>query len=96
MKQVCGSSFLVPGSQRSTKNKAQSTRQFTAYCLHLAAIFLLVAVIVAGLFYGMIAEVELRELKADKRQWRMILCDRALAEWATEKDRLNSTGGHYE
>lgn len=54
--------------------------------LHAFCVLCCVAAIVAGLFYGMIAEVELRELKADRGQWNMILSDRALAERAAEKD----------
>ena len=44
------------------------------------------AVIVMGLMHGIIAEVSLRELKADRKTYNMILADRALAERQADKD----------
>lgn len=47
---------------------------------YVLATALLVSLAVCGLFYGIIAEVELRELRADRTRYNMILCERALAE----------------
>lgn len=46
----------------------------------------LAAVITFGLFYGILAEVELRELKRDRMAYNMILADRAVAERSAARD----------
>ena len=69
----------------NSKFKIQDSRLIGSM-LHAFCVLCCVAAIVAGLFYGMIAEVELHALKADRGQWNMILSDRALAERAAEKD----------
>ena len=55
-------------------------------CIHFFVVIAMAAVIVAGLFHGMVSEVELRELKADLKTYNMILADRALAERQADKD----------
>jgi len=42
------------------------------------------------LLYGMIAEVELRELKADRMAYNRILAERALAEYHANKEAHSS------
>lgn len=63
--------------------------------LYILTITALVAVTVTGLFYGILAEADLQELKADRKTFNMVLCERALAQRAAEKDRATQ-GGAYE
>lgn len=54
--------------------------------LSVIGIFLMVAVIVAGIFYGILEETSMRELKADRMAYNRVLCERALAERAADRD----------
>lgn len=67
-------------------NKAVNRQLLPSSIFHLLVILACVFVITFGLFYGMIAEVELRELKADRMTYNMILADRALAERAVARE----------
>lgn len=60
-------------------------KKFFAYILQLTAISFLVAIIVAGLLYAIIAEQEIRELK-QTTGYRTWLHERALAEYYADKE----------
>lgn len=61
--------------------RAESRGKAVAYGLQFTAIFLLTAVLVAGVFYGILAEVDMRELKANKLVYNRILVDEAMAKF---------------
>jgi len=65
-----------------------------SFCVVIA----MMAVIVLALMHGMVSEVELRELKADRMTYNTILTDRALLERQVAREwspvlRSDSVGG---
>ena len=63
-----------------------------SFCVVVAS----VAVITFGLFYGILTEVELRELKRDRMAYNMILADRALLERQAGKDSEQRAGSRKQ
>lgn len=54
--------------------------------LSFCVVVAMMAVIILALMNGMVSEVEIRELKADRKTYNMILADRALNERQTARE----------